>query len=109
VKKEGVELSFAEKLDAASAEDVGRYAVQRWNYRWTENYGSKHYRISDPSKEGHDDMNVLGATLSKDGKTILLKLEDLRPVMQMKIDLDIKSADGQRIKTTIHQTINRVG
>ena len=53
-------------------------------------------------------MNVLGATLSKDGKTILLKLEDLRPVMQMKIEMDIKSADGERIKATIHNTINRV-
>lgn len=101
-------ITFAEKLDRATAEDVGRYGVQRWNYRWTENYGSKHYRVSDPGKEGQDEVNVLAAVLSGDGKTVVLKIEDLRPVMQMRIDVDIKSADGERVKTTIYQTVNRV-
>jgi hypothetical protein len=108
VTKEGVALTFAEKLDRATAEDAGRYAVQRWQYRWTENYGSKHYLLSDPKKEGHDDVNVLSAKLSEDGKTVLLKLEDLRPAMQMKIDVDVKAEDGGAVKTTIYSTINRV-
>ncbi len=108
VRREGVAITFAEKLDRATAEDVGRYGVQRWNYRWTENYGSKHYRVSDPGKEGQDEVNVLAAVLSGDGKTVVLKIEDLRPVMQMRIDVDIKSADGERVKTTIYQTVNRV-
>ena len=43
-----------------------------------------------------------------DGKTVVLKLEDMKAVMQMQIDLDIKSADGEQIKTTILETINRV-
>jgi hypothetical protein len=51
---------------------------------------------------------VLGARLEKDGKTVLLKLEDLRAVMQMRIDVDIKSAEGDQLKTTIYHTINRV-
>src|SRR5712691_1941505 len=97
-RREGVELTFAEKLDPTTAQDPASYAVQRWAYRWTENYGSKHYRISNPAKEGHDEMNVLESKLLNDGKTILLKLEDLRPVMQMQIDIDIKSADGAPIK-----------
>jgi hypothetical protein len=108
VSKDGVAITFADPLDKASAEDVGNYAARRWNYRWTQNYGSKHYRVSDPAKEGQDDVVVTAASLSADGKTVLLKLEDLRPVMQMRIDLDIKAADGGRVKTTIHQTINRI-
>jgi len=108
VGREGVAITFAEKLDRASAEDVGRYGVSRWNYRWTENYGSKQYKVSDPSKEGQDEVKVLGARLEKDGKTVLLNLEDLRAVMQMRIDIDIKSAEGDQVKTTMHLTINRV-
>ena len=109
VNKEGVAIRFSEALDQTTAEDASRYSVQRWQYRWTANYGSKHYRVSDPSKEGHDDVDVNSAKLSRDVKTVLLKLEDLRPVMQMRIDFDLKSADGERIKSTIHNTVNRVG
>lgn len=108
VKKEGVELTFAEKLDRTSAEDKDRYSVSRWNYRWTENYGSKQYRVSDPKKEGVDEMNVVAAKLSEDGKTVLLRLEDMKQVMQMRIDVDVKEEDGGAVKTTLYSTINRV-
>jgi hypothetical protein len=108
VRREGVELVFAEKLDRTSAEDVERYGVQRWNYKWTENYGSKRWRVSQPGKEGEDEVKVLGAKLSEDGKRVLLKLEDLRPVMQMRIDVDVKGEDGGAVKTTVYSTINRM-
>jgi hypothetical protein len=108
VRKEGVAITFAEKLDRATAEDVGRYGVQRWNYRWTENYGSKQWRVSDPSKEGQDEVNVVGAKLLEDGKTVVLKIEDLKPVMQMRIDVDVKGEDGGNVKRTIYSTINKV-
>jgi hypothetical protein len=108
VQREGVELVFAQKLDRATAEDVGRYGVARWNYRWTENYGSKRWLVSNPGKEGEEEVKVVGAKLSEDGKKILLKLDDMRPVMQMRIDLDVKGEDGGTIKTTIHGTVNRL-
>ena len=87
---------------------AGSIPVQRWQYRWTENYGSKQYKLSNPTKEGQDDVNILAAKLADDGKTLLLKLEDHRRAMQMRIDLDIKSEDGQPVKTTIYSTINQV-
>ena len=108
VRREGVELTFAEKLDRATAEDPGRYAVQRWQYRWTENYGSKQYKVSNPAKEGQDEVNILAAKLSDDGKTVLLKLEDHRRAMQMRIDIDLKAEDGAAVKTTVYSTINQV-
>jgi len=33
----------------------------------------------------------------------------LRPVMQMRIDVDVKTAEGEVVKTTVYSTINRVG
>lgn len=108
VKKDAIEITFSHALDRATATDVGSYSLQEWNYRWTQNYGSKHYRPSDPKKEGPDELEVDSAALSADGKTITLKVADLHPVMQQKLQLDLKSASGVPIKLTLHSTINKV-
>lgn len=107
-KKGEISITFTNPLEKASAEDVGSYGVQQWNYRWTQNYGSKHYSVADPNKQGQDDVEIASASLSADGKTVTLKIPTLQPVMQMKIQLNLKSADGAPIKETIHNTINRL-
>jgi hypothetical protein len=108
VKKDRIELTFTNPLDKTTAQDLSSYAVQQWNYRWTQNYGSKHYSVTDPNKQGEDDVEISAATLSEDGKTVTLKIPDLKPVMQMKIQLNLKTSDGAPIKQTIHNTINRI-
>jgi hypothetical protein len=107
-KKDTLELTFTDPLDKPTAEDPASYALQQWTYRWTENYGSKHYRPSDPAKEGHDDLPLPSATLSSDAKTITLHVPDLKPVMQLKIDLHLKSAAGAPVNHTLHATINHL-
>jgi hypothetical protein len=39
---------------------------------------------------------------------VTLKIASLQPVMQMKIQVNLKTADGQPLKHTIHNTINRL-
>jgi glucose/arabinose dehydrogenase len=106
VTRDGVSLTFTSPLDRTTAEDVGSYGVQRWNYRWSEKYGSPQYSVANSDKAGQDDVEVTAANLSPDGKTVLLKLADHRPVMQMKIQLNVKAADGAAVKLTVHNTIN---
>jgi hypothetical protein len=108
VKKDAIELTFTNPLDKMTAQDLSSYAVQQWNYRWTQNYGSKHYSVTDANKQGQDDVDIASAILSEDGKTVTLKIPDLKPVMQMKIQVNLKSAAGAPIKETIHNTINRI-
>ena len=108
VKKEALTLTFTDALDKSTAEDPARYAVEQWQYRWTEKYGSPHYRVSNPDEQGHDEVEIESAALSPDGKTITLHIPRLKPVMQMQIQLNVKSADGAPIKLTIHNTINKV-
>jgi hypothetical protein len=108
VQKDAIAISFSDALDKASAEDAASYAIQQWNYRWTQNYGSKHYRVSDPKKEGQDDVELSAVTLSDDQRTVTLHIPNLGPVMQMQIQVNLKSADGVAIKHTIHNTINRL-
>lgn len=108
VKPDSIELSFTEPLDKSSAQDVQNYAIQQWQYRWLARYGSPHYRISDPAREGQDEVKLAGATLSADGKTVTLNIPGLKPVMQMQIELNLDAADGTPIHALVHNTINVV-
>jgi hypothetical protein len=109
VTKDGVELTFTDALDKDSVEDIDNYVVQRWNYRWTRGYGSKHYSVKDPKRTGQDEVEVLDARLLADGVTVSLELDDMKPVQQMMIEFGVKAADGTSFKRKIMATINAVG
>jgi hypothetical protein len=67
--------------------------------------------VKNPTKPGHDDVTIKSAKLKDDGRTVLLAIPDLKPVMQMavKYDLDTKGgAVGAPMKGEIYLTINRV-
>lgn len=53
-------------------------------------------------------MQVKAASLSPDGKQVLLTIPGLRPVMQMQIDMQLKSKDGNALHWVIHNTINQI-
>lgn len=107
--KSGVAITFTNKLDKETAEDVGSYSVEHWNYRWTGGYGSKDYTISDPKKEGHDKLTVKSAKLSSDGKTVFLQIEGITTVMQMNIKYSLEADGGEQVKGEIWNTINVLG
>jgi hypothetical protein len=99
-----VKLTFDQPLDAASVADVSNFPVERWNYIWRADYGSKDWSVRDPKKEGRDPVAVRSATLSGDRKTLILKLEDLRPAMSMKIGYAV-SIGGRPVRGAAYTTI----
>jgi hypothetical protein len=104
-----IQLQFSEPLDRAAAEDIDNYNVEQWNYRWTANYGSPHFSVANPKRRGQDEVEVLEAVLSADGKSLSLEIEDLQPVMQMQIGYTLKSAAGQAFRDNLWLTINQLG
>ena len=120
VKPNGLEITFTTELDAKTAADDGNWAVDQWNYNWTANYGSKMYSVSEPgkvigdnkianSKFGGEDMVVKSAKLSADKKTVFLEIEGgVKPVMQMRVRMNINAADGTPINLPIYNTVNKV-
>ena len=108
VKPDGVAIRFTRPLNRAAAEDIDNYAVEQWNYRRVANYGSEHYSVRNPRRRGQDEVEVVEATLSADGRTVFLELEDVIPAMQMKIEYTLEAADGTPLRQTIHNTINAV-
>jgi type 1 glutamine amidotransferase len=104
----GVELAFAEPLDPELASNPARYAIDMWNYRWSQDYGSKDYSAADPTKEGRDSVPVKSATLSADGKRVFLGVEGLKPVMQLRVQAGLKTADGVELPVDYYGTVHQV-
>ena len=97
--KSGLKLTFTEPLDAASL-DVKNLQIKTWSLKRTKDYGSKHYdeRL----------LEVRGAKLSGDSKTITLDVAELRPTWCMEINFSLRSAEGTPIQGTIHNTIHEL-
>ncbi len=108
VSSVGVRIRFTDPLDPKSASDPGNYAVTRWNYRRSANYGSDDFRVSNRRRTGRDRMRVQSVKLSDDAKSIVLQLPDMKPVMQMDIRMRIQSADGHPVTHRIHHTVHVV-
>ncbi|MBV8880522.1 MAG: hypothetical protein JO332_11190 [Planctomycetaceae bacterium] len=102
-----VELTFPEPLDRTSVEDLEGWSARQWNYRWTEQYGSKNYKVSQPERQGEDEVAIDKVTLRGD-RTAVLSIPDLRPVMTMEISYSLAAADARRAAGKLHLTINRV-
>ncbi len=108
VSRAGIAIRFASPLDRASVKAEG-VAIEQWNYRWSEAYGSKDYSVAEPNRVGRDRVNVRGVKLTDDGKTLQLDVPGLRPVMQMGITLKgMKMTDGTPVDQTLYNTINYV-
>ena len=105
VEPDGVKLTFDHPLDPKSVADLSHFKVGRWNYRWSADYGSKHWSVAEPNKQGIDTVNVTAATLGGDGKSVRLKFADMRPAMQTKIEYDLRAADGSAHKGAVYTTI----
>jgi hypothetical protein len=98
--KDGVTLRFSGPLDPKSAGDARRYAVKTWSLKRSEQYGSEHYD-EKPAK-------VTGATVSADGKSVTLHIEDVQPTWSMEIRYDVEAADGSAVTGFLHNTIHRL-
>ena len=108
VVKDGIEITFTNPVDKEEATDPQAYAVSQWNYSYSENYGSSDYSVIDPAKQGQDKVKISSASISKDGKTVKLQIPNIKPVMQMRIKIDILDAKENEVFYEIFSTINVV-
>ena len=108
IRNDGIELVFSFELDPESAAAVANYTVERWNYRWTSNYGSAHWSLDNPGATGNDSVPVRRAVVAEDGRSVLLMIDDLRPVDQMMIRMDIAASNGTPYKEVTYLTVHRV-
>ena len=108
VTSTGINLLFTDPLDAESAGSADSYSAAWCNLRWTGDYGSPEFWVSQPNKQGREPLPIQAASLLPDGKTVALKIDGLKPVHHLVIKYKIKGADGTPINQELDYTINKV-
>ncbi len=103
--QQGILVRFATRLDPASVRDASRLTLESWNYRRTSSYGSGHFKRDGSA--GHDRASV-ATHLSPDGRTLLVVVPDMRPVMQMQLEYDLRSATGTPLRNSLFLTVQSV-
>lgn len=103
--QQGVLIRFASPLDAASVANAAHFDVKRWNYVRSSAYGSGHFKLDGSA--GEESLPVR-AHLSSDGRTVLLVVPDMKPVMQMQLAYDVRSKAGASLRDTLYLTVNAV-
>ncbi|MBI3854431.1 MAG: hypothetical protein HY293_01935 [Planctomycetes bacterium] len=101
-------ITFTDPLDKETAGSADSYSAECCNIRWTGDYGSPEFWISEPNKKGREPWPVQGAELLPDGKTVVLRFEKLQPVHHLVIKYKIKGADGAAINQELDYTINKI-
>ncbi|KAB2661823.1 MAG: hypothetical protein DVB31_11940 [Verrucomicrobia bacterium] len=109
VAQNGIQLTFASALDRKSAEDAAGYAAELWNYRYSGGYGSPEVSVKTPAKAAHDKLEVKGAHLSADGKTLFLEIEGLEKADQWSVKYAVTMADGTEVRSEVIGTIKKLG
>ena len=106
---DGIRLQFSAPLKAKAAVDPSRYTLKRWDYKWTSNYGSSHYRPgSHRSLEGEEVVQPEAIRLSEDRRAVTLSIPDHQPVDQMQVGVDLEAQDGTPIQETLYLTIKQI-
>jgi glucose/arabinose dehydrogenase len=99
-RRHGLAITFTAPLDRTSASNPSHYGARTWALKRTVNYGSDHYN-EQPAR-------ITAATLSEDGRTVLLEMPDLRPTWCMEVSYTIRGAGGETVDGVIHNTIHRL-
>ncbi len=107
VKPNGVAITFTCALDESLATDTASWSVEQWNYIYSGNYGSPEVSTDDPNKRQHDKVEVKSVKLSADKKTVLLEMP-VKPVQQMRVKFNLKTADGASLISEVFNTIHKV-
>ncbi|MEM9369293.1 MAG: DUF6797 domain-containing protein, partial [Planctomycetota bacterium] len=104
VERRGILITFEEALDPKSALQPEAYAVRRWNYKRTSDYGSGHYRLD--GEAGTEPMGVSSVKLSLDRRSVFLGIRNMRKVMQIEVGYDLELEDSAPFRRQTFLTAN---
>jgi putative heme-binding domain-containing protein len=99
-RESGMALKFTDPLDPSTATDRARYTAKVWSIRRTVNYGSDHY-------DEHP-LRITSASLSADGRTVVVEISELQPTRCMEITYKIRGGGGESVEGVIHNTIHHI-
>ena len=96
-ERRGVLLRFDKPLSPELVGELGRYAVDRWNYLQSHQYGSGNYRLD--GEPGQETVPVASARLSEDGKSPFLGLPGMQPSHSLRLTYRPPSPEAEEIES----------
>jgi mono/diheme cytochrome c family protein/glucose/arabinose dehydrogenase len=96
-----IEMTFSDALPVGNV-DAGKFAASQWNYLWSRTYGSKKYSVKDPKVTEPDVLAVTGVDVSPDRRTMTVKIPELGPAHQVRLDYLVPGGAAETIHLTIH-------
>ena len=106
--QDGIVVRFSTELDPDAAADPGNYSMRIWQYLRRASYGSEDYRVLGEGV-GRDDLEIPSATLGADGRSVFVEIPEILPVQQFHLEMNLRSADGARMREFVHGTIHELG
>lgn len=107
VEPKGVRVDFSAPL-APESVVAENFAVERWQYNYSNTYGSPEMSVANPGERGRDPVAVASARLSADGKSVFVEIPDIKPVMQQSLEYTLQFVDGEEVENAIYHTIHRL-
>lgn len=99
-RHDGLAITFTEPLKRENADLTSHYTAKTWALERTVKYGSDHHN--------EHSVAITKATLSSDGRTVLLEIPNLRPTWCMEVTYDLQAASGEPAHGVIHNTIHQL-
>ena len=106
---DGFELTFTQPVDKESAGAIDGFDVWQYKYKFHKSYGSPEFD-HEGQKDSFTVINVKGASVSKDGLKVSLKLDGQKSGYVTAVrGLDIRSEAGAKLwHDTFYYTLNRI-
>ncbi len=98
---QGLNLIFAQQLDATQAQNLDNFEVKVWDLKRTADYGSERYNTRT--------LKLTKVALAEDGKTVNLYIPDIAPVDVMTIEYHLTDTEGTKLEGTVQNTIHELG
>jgi len=102
-----LELTFTEPINESML-NPSEWAASAWNYRWSKQYGSPHFKASDPEAEGIDTLEITKIDRSNDGKTLTVHVPNLQPCHTLKLEFSAAGADSNKLSGAVYFTIHEL-
>ncbi len=97
--KGALTVTFSDPIDPGSV-NPDAFALKIWSLKRSANYGSKHY-------DEHP-LDIAGATLAHDARTITLTIPKLAPTQCYELNTKLRAPDGAAIERSLHGTIHQL-
>ena len=86
----------------------GSWEATAWNYRWSDQYGSPHFKVSEPGVEGLDTLKISGFEQKDKGHRIVIKIPDLEPCDTLKLEFSVNGKNKTSLSGPLYFTIHEL-